>query len=462
MATSAGQNLARTHLFRRAVTDWALSQDDRLALAHQRAKAIASTFDFTIEDILTCSEKFWNSHIEPINTLDGGATTLWTIHLNLACGTVAQFANNRRLDLQELCRKFLAFEVSAQYMVTEVAHGLDTQNMETCVMLLPDGTLDLHTPNPGAGKFMPPTLPAGGVPRIGVVMARFIIGSTDYGIRSFVVPLNDGVQMHSGISCRLMPWRIGTRPVGHSITTFNHVNLPSTALLDPLTSHLPPRVQFLNSIWRLGIGSATISATAIPGLRLSAYITAAYSKRRLVTNTLGDVVPTISFRTTQIPIVRALAQAAVLEALFREIRMYFTGQPASDSVRTLEELQIRNAFAAIFKTTSVAHFRASNLELMDRLGAQGLYVENQLLSFEQEVRGMAIAEGDVTVLCIRLASELLLGRYTVPAARNSSSPLALHERGIFTEIQDTLKSIGGKYRSEDFNRLLLPRAGGSS
>ncbi len=44
MATSAGQYLARTPLFKRAVTDWGLSQEDRLALTHQRAKAIASTF----------------------------------------------------------------------------------------------------------------------------------------------------------------------------------------------------------------------------------------------------------------------------------------------------------------------------------------------------------------------------------------------------------------------------------
>jgi acyl-CoA oxidase len=62
------------------------------------------------------------------------------------------------------------------------------------------------------------------------------------------------------------------------------------------------------------------------------------------------------------------------------------------------------------------------------------------------------------VLLIGLASELLLGRYAVPPPRNPSSPLALHERGIFTEMQDILKSMGGKYRSEEFNRLLLPRS----
>ncbi len=127
MATAHGQSLARTHLFQRAVIDWELVPDQRLALAHQRAKAIAATLGmqhrfklgaidsthegFTIEDILTCSEKFWDSNIDPINILDGAATTLWTIHLNLACATVAQFVH-KRPDLQELCQKLLAFEVS--------------------------------------------------------------------------------------------------------------------------------------------------------------------------------------------------------------------------------------------------------------------------------------------------------------------------------------------------------------
>ncbi|KAE9396385.1 acyl-CoA dehydrogenase NM domain-like protein [Gymnopus androsaceus JB14] len=457
MATPQGQHLACTHLFLRAVRDWELGKEYRLTLAHQRAKAIVSAFEFTLDEILSCSERFWDSNMDPINLLDGAATTLWTIHLNLATATIAQFAKDRP-ELQELCRKLLLFEVSAQYMVTEVGHGLDTQNIETRVTLLSNGSLDLHTPNPGLQtcRFMPPTLPAGGLPRIGIVMARLIIGDTDHGIRPFIVPLNDGLEMHPGVSCRLMPWREGTRPVGHSITSFNHVNLPPTALLGSLRSILPSRVQFLHSIWRLGIGSATISAVTIPALRLYAYIVATYSRRRKVTNTRGETVPIISFRTTQIPIVRALAQAAALEALFKEIRVYFGGQPGT--ALELDALQIRNALAAVFKTTAIYHYRGSSVELTDRLGAQGLYVQNQLVGLEQEIRGLTIAEGDVTVLCIRLASELLLGRYSVPPPRNPSSFLALHEHGIFEDMQVILKSIGGKYRSEEFNRLLLPQS----
>lgn len=40
----------------------------------------------------------------------------------------------------------------AQYMLTEVGHGLDARNLETTATLLPNGDFDLHTPNSNAAK----------------------------------------------------------------------------------------------------------------------------------------------------------------------------------------------------------------------------------------------------------------------------------------------------------------------
>lgn len=40
----------------------------------------------------------------------------------------------------------------AHYMLTEVGHGLDSQNIETTAELRPDGSFEIHTPNPGAAK----------------------------------------------------------------------------------------------------------------------------------------------------------------------------------------------------------------------------------------------------------------------------------------------------------------------
>lgn len=45
---------------------------------------------------------------------------------------------------------------------------------------------------------MPPTIPAG-LPTIGVVWAKLMVSDEDYGVRPFLVPLNDGKTMCSGV-----------------------------------------------------------------------------------------------------------------------------------------------------------------------------------------------------------------------------------------------------------------------
>ena len=104
-------------------------------------------------------------------------------------------------------------------MMTELGHGLDAIHLETTATVRPDGTFDLNTPRQEAQKcvlpvasgpdiltfvhrYMPPTLPDVGVPRLGVVMARLKVGTKDCGVRPFLVPLNDGSSMYSGISAR--------------------------------------------------------------------------------------------------------------------------------------------------------------------------------------------------------------------------------------------------------------------
>lgn len=51
-------------------------------------------------------------------------------------------------------------------------------------------------------RFMPLTLPGGGVPRVGIVMARLIHKGTDKGVRPFIAALNDGKEMCKGITAR--------------------------------------------------------------------------------------------------------------------------------------------------------------------------------------------------------------------------------------------------------------------
>lgn len=56
-----------------------------------------------------------------------------------------------------------------------------------------------------------------------------------------------------------------------------------------------------------------------------------------------------------------------------------------------------------------------------------------------------------------LASELLLGRYSMPAARDPTILLARHEKGLFDECQNVIKNLKGGHRSVAFNNAILPR-----
>ncbi|KAJ3513952.1 hypothetical protein NLJ89_g2662 [Agrocybe chaxingu] len=84
-----------------------------------------------------------------------------------------------------------------------------------------------------------------------------------------------------------------------------------------------------------------------------------------------------------------------------------------------------------------------------------LFESNQITAVFYDIRGIAIAEGDILALSIRLASELLLKRYQLPPADDPDSILAKHEKGLYEEHSAMLRTIG-KHRSSDFDRYILP------
>lgn len=49
-------------------------------------------------------------------------------------------------------------------------------------------------------RFMPPSMPIAGIPRIAVVFARLMVGDDDRGIRPFIVALGDGKKMCNGVT----------------------------------------------------------------------------------------------------------------------------------------------------------------------------------------------------------------------------------------------------------------------
>ncbi|KAE8353841.1 acyl-CoA dehydrogenase NM domain-like protein [Aspergillus coremiiformis] len=424
------------------------TRDERISISYRRARAIAKAYAFRTEDILHLTDKFWQLHQDLITTRDSAAITLLTIQYNLCAGILAPFLNGRA-DLHALMQKLLTFEVSWQFLLTEVGHGLDAQNLETVATLLPGGDFDLHTPHPDAAKYMPPTSPIADFPRVGIVIARLVVHGEDRGVRPFIVWLNNGREMCKGVSAQILPGRAGSKPLDHCITTFHHVQLPHSALLGTLEKPQDPRKTFQSTIWRVPIGTLSLSTVLIPILKRSVYVAGTYSLRRHIRGSNPSPRPIISFRTQQRPILHTLAQIAVFEPYAQESIQRYKDRAIPHTVR--------QGIAIAFKAVVTRASQESLYSLAERCGAQGLFEYNNIIENQLEARGNSIAEGDIQVLSIKLATELLLGRYAMPSPRHPSSLLAGYEARAFETARDVLRSFDGVHRTEEFNMRILPR-----
>ncbi|EEB91389.1 hypothetical protein MPER_10256, partial [Moniliophthora perniciosa FA553] len=195
--------LARTRLWTTRTAS--LTVEQRVQLSYERCKSVVNAYRLTADDIRNVSPKYWAFHTDPILAMDFAVATLLTIHYNLCAGTLAMYASERP-DVAVLLEKLLSFDLSGQYCLTEIGHGLDIINMETTATKLRDGGFILNTPVKQAAKYMPPTSPCG-IPVIAVVFARLIVDGEDRGIKPFIVHMSDGYRMNENITCKILPPR---------------------------------------------------------------------------------------------------------------------------------------------------------------------------------------------------------------------------------------------------------------
>ncbi|TQV96984.1 hypothetical protein V2A60_000357 [Cordyceps javanica] len=430
---------------------------DTYHIAYERAKSLCLKSGLTVHDIVNLSPKFWDFHLDLTLTRDISALMIAQIHLNLCVGSIgAHVAATSRTDLDTLLEDLMSFRTCASFLLTEFGHGLDVKNMETTATLLPDGSYDIHTPSPAAAKAMPPTTPLARCPRVAVVLAKLVVpqpdGSVDHrGFKLFLVPLASAHKMHPGVTAWMLPVRPGTTPLDHSLTSFRHVHLPPSALLgSPERATGDAGLDLHRQLWRVSVGAIALSLGNIACLRVASYITGVYSKHRLVEKAggKGKLVPIISFSTQYRPILQALVAAEVLGAYARWTTDLFSND------RNLDIL-VRRGLAVVFKATVVHMFRVMP-ELADRCGWRGYYPHNQLADLYLSYSANAVAEGDVHVLSLRLAVELLSGRYTLPAAQDPNTLLARHESGLFSRLQG-VASDSSSFHGDSFNARGLPR-----
>ncbi|KIP07465.1 hypothetical protein PHLGIDRAFT_415065 [Phlebiopsis gigantea 11061_1 CR5-6] len=426
-----------------------LTADERTSLAYARARLIIRSYGLSFTDVLTFSPKFWDMHLDPVLPLDIGCFTIIAAHVNLTVGTIARHLP-RRLDLVPLVKSLLSLDTVGVYLLSERGHGLDAFNIETTATKCNGGYI-LHTPREEAAKFMPATTPAFGVPKVALVMARLVIDGEDLGSRFFIVPLCDARVMCPGVKSIRLPRRSGTSPLDFSMTMFDHVFLPDNALLgSSVEASAGSRAIWWDEVWRIPYGSMTVAGPCIIGLKHVAYIGAQYSLNRRILAHGAEPMPIITFPTQQWAVLHALASAYVLDAWYRSVIPIMTDDKVDHAVK--------HGMAVVVKATACRQVIQCTREMAERCGAQGTFDNNFMARFEADVRGIVIAEGDVLVLCIRLFSELLLGRYELPLPPASDSPFARLAHAIMDEHAQGLAALPGGHRSAAAGYYLLPQA----
>lgn len=249
----------------------------------------------------------------------------------------------------------------------------------------------MHMTKDFISRYMPPVTTISGIPTIGVVFSRLIVDGKFHGIRPVVVSLTDGKGMCKGVSSRwvehicvdsnphaqvsalrMVPPRSGSKPLDHSMTSFDHVRLPPGSVIGSLEESTDVRGDFLKSIWRISTGGLALSLGTVSFLSVGVYIAGKYSLRRTVSGPeKGSKMPIIGFRTQQLPILHGLAQVHVLQAfskfaipLFRDRNLH---------------MYVRHGISTIFKATALQHCQSTLLALEERCGAQGLFNYNQIV-----------------------------------------------------------------------------------
>ncbi|TCD63233.1 hypothetical protein EIP91_005818 [Steccherinum ochraceum] len=426
-----------------------LDVEQRIQLAYRRAKLVLQTWNLSTQDVRDLTKKFWDMYSDPLYILDGAAFNVLVFSANLYCGTVAPHAS-KRPDLARLVEQGLNGDIIGTFLLTEVGHGLDTHSVETTATLIHDGFI-IHTPHPNAAKHMAPTTPIPGIAKWGVVFARLIAHGEDHGVHPFNIQITDEHGMCPDITSSRLPVRVGAANLDFAITSFNHVHIPSSSFLGTsLDKPIDPYSLLNKYIWRIGVGSASIPLDAANMVAGAATISTDYSFRRHVQRPGSGVVPVITFRTQQLPILQAVASAHVLRA-WKGSYIDYLLQPNNDPREW-------NAMGFVFKATVTRLATHHVVRASERVGAQGLFGHNLMAEWEMDLRAMSIAEGDIVVLSIRLFLNALLKKLVLPEPSHSEALLSRHASSLFMKASSILSSLPDGHRDPGYNQHILPRS----
>ncbi|QNP72116.1 hypothetical protein IAG44_23670 [Streptomyces roseirectus] len=354
-------------------------------------------------------------------TVDPHLALLLSVQLNLALGTLTEHSP-RTGEPERTRRRMLEGRAVGSYVVTELGHGSDLNNIETTAEF-DDDTREfvLTTPSPTAVKFMSSTAPPplAGCARFGIVLARLILRGEDRGPYAFLVHLTapDGTVL-PGVTVRRLP----DRPVlgiDNALTRFDGVRVGLDCLLSPDGTHVTERGELVGPLagdsrtWRaLGrvrTGRIVAAAMAAAAARAALAIAVRHATQREIESKAGGRIPLAHVRSHHGRLLDALADTYAATLAVREATSALDGVPDEYAPVVTDEI----ALAKHFVTDVAAH---ACDEARERLGAQGAFAHNRIVEYRALRDAVTTADGDSRVGALHAAYR----RLTLPEEKGTT------------------------------------------
>lgn len=419
------------------------------ALAYRRVRHLRERLDLDAMTLMQDLDRMIALH-EWVALVDGTAMTILTIHYNLCIGSILNHGEQRP-DLQPLLDELNSMQSIGVFLATELAYGNNVQALETeAVYDHATREFVIHTVRPQAQKFMPNT-GADGVPKLAVVMARLKVAGRSVGVFPFIVRVRTARGLCAGVNVSLL----GDKPdyaLDNAITSFDHVRVPFHHWLSGDESRIDEQGKFsskiasggrrfLSAMERVQTGKLCIAAGGLGLLKSALDLTLRYALQRRTFGPGRRDVSVLQYRTYQRALFEGIATAYASVFLLHHAAMIHESSPSHD-LRAMRLLACAKIFLSSRGLEVISTCR-------ERLGAQGLFSANRVISCWIHMNGVITAEGDNEILLLRMAREMLVGSdYEPPEAIDPSLPALL-------ESSDSLLSL---LRERERSALLELRA----
>jgi acyl-CoA oxidase len=382
---------------------------EQCALSYQRLRYLNDRLSLRIDDLVNDIDRLTALH-EWVTLVDGTLTTLITVHFNLCIGSILRHHADRR-HVSPYLDELERMDSIGVFLATELAYGNNVQSLETeAVYDLESSEFILHTPSTNAQKFMPNT-GAEGVAKLAVVLARLKVGGRNCGVFPFVVRIRTEHALCPGV--RVTP--LGDKPdypLDNAITAFDHVRIPKRNWLSGEESRIDDQGsfssaiasrghRFLRAMDRVQTGKLCLSVAALSSAYGALQLTLQYAQQRKTFALGRSDVPILHYRTYQRAVFEAVATAYACAFLIQHVTSHYRQRMDGDGVEASRLLALGKVFTSSRATRIMSVCR-------ERVGAQGMFSANRIITYWIYANGIVTAEGDNEVILSRFARELLL------------------------------------------------------